>query len=130
MSQPARRAGPPIPASRRSAVPAAEGVFHLLAGELLRGRYPAGSRLPPERTLAALLGTSRSTLREALRRLESLGLLRARRGSGLEVQDLARRGSIGLLSPWIRAGAPGVAPGVLLEELLRLRRVLLVELVG
>lgn len=104
-------------------------VFEALAGELLRGRYPAGSRLPPERELAVRFGASRSTVREAVRRLEALGLLRARRGSGLEVRDLFRHGSISLLPAWLRVGAPGVAPAVLLQELLRLRRILLVEVV-
>lgn len=104
-------------------------VFEGLAGELLRGAYPPGSRLPPERELAQRFGTSRSTVREAVRRLESLGLLKARRGSGLEVQDLFRHGSIGLLPAWLRLGAPGVAPAVVVEELLRLRRLLLVEVV-
>jgi GntR family transcriptional repressor for pyruvate dehydrogenase complex len=102
-------------------------VFESLAEDLLRGRYPTGSRLPPERELALRFRASRSTIREAVRRLESLGLLKARRGSGLEVRDLFRHGSISLLPAWLRVGAPGVAPAVLLHELLRLRRILLVE---
>lgn len=104
-------------------------MFQALAGELLKGRYPAGSRLPPERELALRFGTSRSTLREAVRRLESLGLLKARRGSGLEVRDMFRHGSISLLPAWLQVGAPGVAPAVVLQELLRLRRLLLGEVV-
>jgi len=106
-----------------------EQVFAALANELLRGRYPVGSRLPPERELALQYGTSRSTLREAVRRLESLGLLKARRGSGLEVRDMLRHGSISLLPAWLRLGAPGTSPAVVLQELLRLRRILLLEVV-
>ncbi|HEU4704048.1 MAG TPA: FCD domain-containing protein [Conexibacter sp.] len=41
-----------------------------------------GERLPPERQLAAELGVSRSSLREALRRLIDLGILQSRQGSG------------------------------------------------
>lgn len=112
-----------------AAIPPSQGeqVFESLAGDLLRGRYPVGSRLPPERELALRFRASRSTIREAIRRLESLGLLKARRGSGLEVRDLFRHGSISLLPAWLRVGAPGVAPAVLLQELLRLRRILLAE---
>lgn len=41
-----------------------------------------GDRLPPERRLAAELGVSRSSVREALRRLLDLGVVEARQGSG------------------------------------------------
>lgn len=57
--------------------------------------YPAGSRLPRETELAAELGVSRSALREAIRALELVGVLRSKHGSGtyvtsLEPQDLVR----------------------------------------
>ena len=116
-------------ATQEASTSQGEQVFAALAGELLRGRYPVGSRLPPERELAVQFGTSRSTLREAIRRLESLGLLKARRGSGLEVRDMLRHGSISLLPAWLRVGAPGASPAVVIEELLRLRRILLTEVV-
>jgi DNA-binding FadR family transcriptional regulator len=57
-----------------------------LAGVLRR--VPAGRRLPPERTLAATLGVSRTALRDRLRFLESAGILRRRSGSGTYSQPL------------------------------------------
>src|SRR5262245_14245058 len=41
----------------------------------------AGDRLPPERELAARFKVSRTSVREAMRVLEALGLVRVRRGA-------------------------------------------------
>jgi len=49
------------------------------------GSFPAGSRLPPERDLAAQLGVSRPSLREALVALEIDGSVEIRMGSGVYV---------------------------------------------
>ena len=49
----------------------------IVAGELVEGQ-----RLPPEDDLTAQFGVARTTLREALRVLESQGLLAIRRGRG------------------------------------------------
>ncbi|MBG6212482.1 MAG: FCD domain-containing protein [Cryobacterium sp.] len=50
--------------------------------DLLEGRLSPGDHLPPERTLAADLGVGRSSVREALRVLDVLGLIRTAVGSG------------------------------------------------
>lgn len=49
-------------------------------------KLEAGMRLPAERQLAALLGVSRNSLREALAMLVSEGLLVSRRGGGTFVR--------------------------------------------
>ncbi len=49
---------------------------------ILGGTYKFGERLPAERELAQHFGASRSTVREALKRLEALHLLTRRIGSG------------------------------------------------
>jgi DNA-binding FadR family transcriptional regulator len=49
---------------------------------LLAGELRPGDHLPPERQLAADLGVSRSSVREAIRVLEVLGLVRTATGSG------------------------------------------------
>lgn len=50
-------------------------VAQTLQQGILCGDYPSGSRLPPQRELAASLGVSRASLREALTVLETLGLV-------------------------------------------------------
>jgi GntR family transcriptional regulator len=50
---------------------AQDQTYFALSDAIRRGIYPVASRLPGERTLALELGVSRSTLREALDRLES-----------------------------------------------------------
>ena len=57
-------------------------VLEYIERELLDGRLAPGDRLPPERELATSLGVGRSSVREALRALEVLGLIRTGTGSG------------------------------------------------
>ena len=56
-----------------------------LRGLIRAGEWPLGSRLPPERDLAAQLGVSRPSVREALIALEVEGLVEVRMGSGIYV---------------------------------------------
>ena len=73
-----------------------------LVTEILNGAYPPGSKLPAERELAAQLGVTRPTLREALRRLESDGWLCVQQGKPTQVNDFWREGGLNLLSSLVR----------------------------
>ncbi len=57
-------------------------VLEHIETDLLDGRLGPGDHLPPERELAAGLGVGRSSVREALRVLEVMGLIRTATGSG------------------------------------------------
>lgn len=57
-------------------------VLQQIESDLLTGRLGPGDHLPAERTLAAQLGVGRSSVREAIRVLEVLGLIRTQTGSG------------------------------------------------
>jgi len=57
------------------------------------GELRVGSRLPPEPELAAMLGVSRSSLREGLKGLMFLGLIKARPGRGTYIQSSLGRGA-------------------------------------
>jgi DNA-binding FadR family transcriptional regulator len=59
-----------------------QDVLARIEGDLIAGTIGPGDHLPPERTLAVELGVGRSSVREALRVLEVLGLIRTQTGSG------------------------------------------------
>src|SRR5258708_273861 len=50
--------------------------------KILDGRPRPGQKLPSERELVTVLGVSRTSIREALRALEAMGVIEARTGSG------------------------------------------------
>ena len=56
-----------------------------LAARLLAGVYPVGSLMPTESDLTAEFGTSRFTVREALRALQEQGWIERRQGVGTRV---------------------------------------------
>src|SRR5437763_5938776 len=56
---------------------------------IAEGRLKSGDQLPPERDLAEKFVVSRTSVREALRALESLGLIEIRPGEGTFVRDVS-----------------------------------------
>jgi GntR family transcriptional regulator, hexuronate regulon transcriptional repressor len=64
-------------------------IIDELRAEIVSGKYRPGDRLPPERELVERFDVSRLTLREAIIGMEIMGLVEARRGSGVYVIDQA-----------------------------------------
>jgi len=66
-------------------------LYRQIAGQIATlidsGEFAAGSRLPPERELAVLLGVSRTSVREALISLEIAGRVEVRVGTGIFVRS-------------------------------------------
>lgn len=60
-----------------------------ILGLIESGKLKKGDRLPTERNISEELGTSRNSIREALRTLENLGLVESRQGSGNYLTDNA-----------------------------------------
>lgn len=60
-----------------------EAVLKSLADFVHDGGFEPGDRLPSERDLCEALGVGRSTVREALKRWEALGIIERRQGSGI-----------------------------------------------
>lgn len=96
---------------------------------ILSGKFAPGERLPGERELAASFNTNRNTLREAVRNLETLNLLEARQGDGIRVKDFATDGEMNLVPHFLRYTTDDEARFAVIEDVLRLRRLLLAEVV-
>ena len=65
-------------------------VYKQLVSMINSGRIKPGERLPSERDLSSYLGISRQSLREAIYRAESVGLIEVRQGEGSFVVSSAR----------------------------------------
>ncbi len=110
----------PIP-PRISAVDACEAAIR---SAILKGELEAGTRLPPERRMAESFGVNRVTVRTALARLATHGLLSVRQGSGYVVQDFRRSGGLELVRDLIDVDPQRSAE--LIEDLFVVRRQLAV----
>lgn len=105
----------PLATTRR-----ADGVFEQLRERILSGAYPAGGRLPNERELALALGVNRSSVREAIKRLEFLELVEVRHGHGTFACDPGSSSALQMIEALLRDLSTVTVP--LLEQLLAFRR--------
>src|SRR6266851_2670125 len=99
----------------------AEEIVQQLRGLILRGHYATGDKLPPERKLAEELGVNRASLREAIKSLEQMGLVKTRQGDGTRVLDFMQTAGVELVSHLIPGdGKPNLA---VLGDVLEFRRI-------
>lgn len=99
----------------------AEEIVEQLRTLILTGQYAPGSKLPPERELSKRLGVNRASLREALKKLEHLGLVRIRQGDGTRVQNFMETGGIELVQHLLPL--VGSAQPELIRDMLEFRRI-------
>lgn len=74
-----------------------DAVASELEQRILEGSLKPGDRIPAERELAATMGVSRASLREAIQKLVLKGMLVSRQGEGTFVTD---RLDAGFAEPW------------------------------
>lgn len=79
----------------RRSVP--QEVSDQIASRVVSGELPPGGSLPSERELAEALGVSRPAVREAIKRLDAVGVVNVRQGGGTTVRDIRRDGGLDLL---------------------------------
>ena len=70
------------------AIPLTDQAIQKIKELIMSGEFTAGSKLPREQDLAAKLGLSRNSLREAVRALALIGVLDTRVGDGTYVTSL------------------------------------------
>lgn len=75
-----------------------EQAIALVKELILSGHVRPGDRLPKEADLAAQLGVSRNSLREAVRAMQTVRILEARQGDGTYVSNLDPAGMMDVLS--------------------------------
>src|SRR4051794_21821960 len=86
-------------------------VFSQLVDDVLSGRYEAGEKLPTQRALAAELDVNMASVREAVKRLEQLGLVEVRHGDAMRVTDWRASGGLDVIAHVLfAAGGVGRAP--------------------
>ncbi len=95
-----------------------EQVFEQLKEQILNNEWKKGEKIPSENELSALLGVSRVTVRNALQKLISLGLIETRFGEGSFITDALPGISMNSLIPiaYLKENS--------LQEILEYRRVM------
>jgi len=73
-------------------------VFEQLTAEIVSGRYTPGTTIPSERELSELMGVNRHVVREAVKRLEQIGLVKVVQGGRTTVLDFRQSAGLDLLA--------------------------------
>ncbi len=101
-------------------------VFATLLEAVLSGRYEPGEKLPRQRELAADLGVTLGSLREALKRLEQMGLVEVRHGDATRVNDWRAHGGLDVIAHLLFLG--GGVDAEVLGDVLEARTLMLGEI--
>lgn len=118
--------------SRTSPNSGTEKVAHRIADDIadriILGVIPPQVHLPPVRRLAEQYEVNVSTIQRVIVRLESLGLIDVRQGSGATVRDVQSAGGLDLVPMMISAhSADPEHAGTILADYLEVRSILLIH---
>src|SRR2546427_7957203 len=95
-----------------------EEIVRQIKAMISEGRLKSGDQLPPERDLAEKFLVSRTSVREALRALESVGLIEIRPGEGTFVREISVEALVEPLALVL------LSQRAMIEELFEARRLL------
>ncbi len=105
-----------------------EEIVEQLTSRIINRDIEPGEKLPAERNLAEMLGVNRSTVREALRKLESMELLEIKHGEGVYVRDYLESGNLELIKAILFRN--GSLDSSVFKNLLDLRSLIVPEMAG
>ena len=74
-----------------------EEIVTIIQKQIMNGTIMPGTKLPPEREMAETFNVNRTTLREALHKLETLELLEIRHGDGVYAMNFLESGNLDLI---------------------------------
>ncbi len=103
-----------------------EDIVKQIQRKIIQGVLKTGDRLPSERELALNLQVNRSTLREALKKLEVLGLIEIRHGDGIYIRNFKESGNIELIKELVYMDE--IINFDVLRNILEIRRLLAPEM--
>jgi len=101
----------------------AERIATTLKSAIVKGRFQPGDALPSERELAERYDVNRSSIREAMKRLEGWGLVTIRHGGATRVTEFLLNAGLSVLPELLEAG--GELGTSVLADLHELRGLLL-----
>jgi GntR family transcriptional repressor for pyruvate dehydrogenase complex len=103
-----------------------EKIASILLKRIIKGEIPVGERLPTERKLALAFQVNRSTVREALKKLESLQVIEIRHGNGVYVKNYLESPNLELISALLHLDSS--LDEYILKTLLEVRGILVPEM--
>lgn len=83
-----------------------ESIFESLKERIIAGEWQPGEQIPSESQLCQSTGASRITVRSAIQRLSSLGLVESRRGRGTFVCELSGEQHLNSVLPYFALSQP------------------------
>lgn len=98
------------PSRRENSPKASQAIIAALRADIATGRLARNSRLPNEKQLAEAFDVSQPTVREALRALETIGLIVIRHGSGAYVAGDTRSFVTRSLTTLLQVEGVGIIP--------------------
>jgi GntR family transcriptional regulator, transcriptional repressor for pyruvate dehydrogenase complex len=101
-----------------------EEIVAIIQKQIMNGTIIPGTKLPPEREMAETFNVNRTTLREALSKLENLELIEIRHGDGVYAKNFLDSGNLDL----IKAAVSMDEGNVTLFSVLEARRFIVPEM--